>query len=78
MKDFTEESLRNAQTELPDEFSVPTENTMFNIEADILYCLLNAPNKEAVEKHHENKNKIMDYGNKNNCLNSLYFSIITT
>jgi hypothetical protein len=53
MKGFTEESLRKSQTELPDEFGVTTENTMFNIEADILYCLLNAPNKEAVEKHHE-------------------------
>jgi len=26
---------------------------MFNIKADRLYCPLNAPNKEAVEKHHE-------------------------
>jgi hypothetical protein len=26
---------------------------MFNIEVDRLYCLLNAPNKEAVERHHE-------------------------
>jgi hypothetical protein len=49
MKGFTEESLRKAQTELTDEFGVTTENMMFNIEADRLYCLLNAPNKEAVE-----------------------------
>jgi hypothetical protein len=53
MEGFTEQSLRKAQIELPDEFGVTTENMMFNIEADRLYCLLNAPNKEAVEKHHE-------------------------
>ena len=46
MKGFTEQSLRKAQTELPDEFGVTTENNR-------LYCLLNAPNKEAVEKHYE-------------------------
>ena len=53
MKGFTEESIKEAQKELPDEFGVMTQNMMFNIEADSLYCLLNAPNKEAVEKHHE-------------------------
>jgi hypothetical protein len=53
MKGFDEESLSKVQTELPDEFGVTTENTLFNIEADRLYCLLNVPNKEAVEKHHE-------------------------
>lgn len=50
MKGFTEESIKEAQKELPDEFGVMTQNMMFNIEAD---SLLNAPNKEAVEKHHE-------------------------
>ena len=49
MKGFTEESIRKAQKELPDEFGVMTENMMYNMEADRLYCLLNAPNKEAVE-----------------------------
>ena len=48
VKGFTEQSVRKAQTELPDEFGVMTENMMFNIEADRLYCLLNAPNKEVM------------------------------
>jgi hypothetical protein len=40
MKGFTEESIRKAQTELPDEFGVTTENMTFNIEADKLSCYL--------------------------------------
>ena len=52
MKGFTEQPLRKVQTALPDEFGVTTENMLLSIEADRLYCLLNAPNKEAVEKHH--------------------------
>jgi hypothetical protein len=50
---FDEEILKKAQTELPDEFGVTTENTLYNIEADRLYCILIAPNKEAVQKHHQ-------------------------
>lgn len=30
-------------------------NILYNSEADKVFCLLDAPNKEAVEKHHENK-----------------------
>ena len=44
---FTE-SIKHKKNYLT-EFGVTTENMMFNIEADRLYCLLNAPNKEAVE-----------------------------
>ena len=69
VKVFTEQSVRKAQTELPDEFGVMTEYMMFNIEVDRLYCLLNAPNKEVVEKHREIWCQMrMDYGNKDNCL----------
>lgn len=25
---------------------------MYNLEAEAIYCLLDAPNKEAMEKHH--------------------------
>ena len=52
IKGFTEQPLRKVQTALPDEFGIITENMLLSIEADRLYCLLNAPNKEAVEKHH--------------------------
>ena len=80
MKGFTEESIRKAQKELPDEFGVTTENIMFNLEADRLYCLLNALNKEAMEKHHEKCQMRMYYRDKNSCLKSwkhtIYNSVI--
>jgi hypothetical protein len=31
-------------------------NILFNREADLCYCLQEAPNKEAVEKHHSKFN----------------------
>jgi hypothetical protein len=54
-KDFDEETLQKAQNLPIDEFGVKHLNILYNSEADKVYCLLDAPNKEAVEKHHENK-----------------------
>ena len=53
MKGFDEHSLKKAVSEPPDEFGVTTENALYNIEADRLYCILNAPNKEAIVNHHK-------------------------
>ena len=39
-----------------DEFDVTPINILFNREADLCYCLQEAPNKDAVEKHHSNFN----------------------
>jgi hypothetical protein len=36
-----------------DEFGVKVLNILYNEEVSISFCLLDAPNKEAVEKHHE-------------------------
>jgi hypothetical protein len=47
-----EDMLKKIQNELPDEFGVTTENIMYNIEDDKVFCLVEAPNKSAVEKHH--------------------------
>jgi Protein of unknown function (DUF4242) len=47
-----EEMLKKMQNELPDEFGVATENILYNIEADKVFCLIEAPNKNAVERHH--------------------------
>jgi Protein of unknown function (DUF4242) len=47
-----EDMLKKMQNELPDEFGVTTENIMYNIEVDRVFCLIEAPNKEAVENHH--------------------------
>ena len=47
-----EEMLKKMQNELPDEFGVITEDIMYNIEDDKVFCLIEAPDKIAVEKHH--------------------------
>ncbi|MGE5782531.1 MAG: nickel-binding protein [Nitrososphaerales archaeon] len=39
-----------------DEFDVTPINILFNKDADLCYCLQEAPNKEAVEKHHSKFN----------------------
>lgn len=35
-----------------DEFGVTHENTIFSKEEDKLFCLLDAPDKESIDKHH--------------------------
>jgi hypothetical protein len=47
-----QDMLKKMQNELPDEFGVTTENIMYNIEDDKVFCLVEVPNKSAVEKHH--------------------------
>jgi hypothetical protein len=42
MKGTDEETLKNMQNLLPDEFGVVTENIMYNIEDDKVFCLLKA------------------------------------
>ena len=49
----TEEDLIKAQNAPRDELGVKVENILYNLEAGTIYCLLDAPNKEAVEKHHD-------------------------
>jgi hypothetical protein len=49
IKGFDEQTLKKAIVELPDEFGVTAENFLFNLEADRLYCILKAPNKESIE-----------------------------
>ena len=53
MKGFDEETLRKWTLPAPvDEFGVKPENMFYNKEEDRFFCLLHAPNKEAIEKHH--------------------------
>lgn len=52
LKGFEEETLRKLQRSPVDEFGIIHNNILYNKEADKLFCLLDAPNKEAVEKHH--------------------------
>ena len=49
---ITIEQLKELQKSPPDEFGVRHINILYNYEANIMYCILEAPSKEAVEKHH--------------------------
>jgi hypothetical protein len=53
MKGVDEETIRKAQKMPKDEFGITHDNMMYNREEDRWYCLLDAPSKEAVEKHHQ-------------------------
>jgi hypothetical protein len=47
-----EGTLRKLQQSPRDEFGVNHLNILFNRQANICFCLLEAPNREAVETHH--------------------------
>ena len=49
---FTEEMLKKLQAAPKDEFGITHINLIHNKEEDKFFCILDAPNKEAVEKHH--------------------------
>jgi hypothetical protein len=49
----TEEELIKAQNAPRDELGVKVVNILYNLEAGAIYCILDAPAKEAVEKHHD-------------------------
>ncbi len=53
MKPLTAKQLREAQNAPPDEFGVTHHDVLFSKEENKIWCVLDAPNKEAVEKHHE-------------------------
>jgi Nickel responsive protein SCO4226-like len=50
---LTEEDLIKEQNAPRDELGVKTVNILYNLEGGVIYCLLDAPEKEAVEKHHD-------------------------
>ena len=52
MKPLTAQQLREAQNAPPDEFGVTHHDVLFSEEENKIWCVLDAPNKEAVEKHH--------------------------
>ena len=51
--DVHEKELQLAQSLPEDEFGVVHVNIHYNKEEDRCYCLLEAPDKESVKKHHE-------------------------
>jgi hypothetical protein len=53
MKGLDEDILKKLQDSPLDEFSAIHLNILYNPEAHKCFCLLEAPTKQAVEKHHE-------------------------
>ncbi len=53
--------LKKAQNQPKDEFGVSVLNIIYSEDIDRMYCLLDAPNKEAIEKHHEKLGYKCDY-----------------
>ena len=49
LKGFEEETLKKLQTSPVDEFGIKHVNIMYNQQEDRFYCLLDAPDKQAVE-----------------------------
>ena len=58
---YSEDELKKAKLLPPDEFGVKVLNIFYNTETDISFCLIDAPNREAVEKHHEKYNLTCDW-----------------
>ena len=55
------EELKKAQNDPKDEFGVSVLNVIYSEDEDRMYCLLDAPNKEAIVKHHEKLGYKCDY-----------------
>lgn len=53
MGSVNEDMLKQAQNQPKDEFGVVHVNMLYNKEEDKLFCLVDAPDKESVKKHHE-------------------------
>jgi hypothetical protein len=52
MDPLTADVLKKLQTAPSDEFGVTHHDILFNERENKVYCVLNAPNRAAVEKHH--------------------------
>ena len=53
---FSEENLKELCKSPPDEFGVTHVNLFYNKESSVCFCLLSAPDLDAVEKHHKKVN----------------------
>jgi hypothetical protein len=52
MGTFNEKTLNELQNSPSDEFGITHKNILYNKDEDKIFCILDAPNKEAVDKHH--------------------------
>ena len=61
LKGTAPQTLKKLQNAPKDEFGVTHLNLIYSEEEDRCYCFLEAPNKEAVEKHHHKMGFDCDY-----------------
>ena len=61
LKGTKPETLKKLQNAPKDEFGVTHLNLIFSEEEDRCYCFLEAPTKEAIEKHHHKMGFECDY-----------------
>jgi hypothetical protein len=61
MKGAKQETLKKLQNAPIDEFGVKHLNLIYSEDEDKMYCLLEAPDKEAIEKHHAKFGYMCDY-----------------
>ena len=54
MGNVTEEQLKQALNSPKDEFGVTHKDILYNKEENKAFCIIDAPSKDAVEKHHQN------------------------
>ena len=53
MTGFNVEQLKKAQDSPVDEFGVSHKNILYNEKENKLFCLLDAPDRDAIDKHHQ-------------------------
>jgi Protein of unknown function (DUF4242) len=53
MGSLTPEMLKKLQKAPKDKFGVTHHDILFNEKSNKVFCVLNAPSKEAVDKHHK-------------------------
>ena len=52
---FTKQHLQELCASPRDEFGVAHVDLLFNKDANVCFCVLDAPNEEAIRKHHERR-----------------------
>ena len=52
LQKFNEDTLKKLQESPRDEFGVKHINILYNPAADLCFCIVDAPDTDAVEKHH--------------------------
>jgi hypothetical protein len=61
LKGANPETLKKLQDSPKDEFGVTHLNLIFSEDEDKMYCFLEAPDKEAIKKHHDKFGYKCDY-----------------